>query len=143
MTATESSAGSTRSQILRFLIVGGTNTVVTYALFIGLGLLIEPWVAYTIAFFSGLTWTVFGSARFVFRASLSIPRLLLFSAWYLMIYGAGQLVIRLMNPGGFTDLVITSLLVLVVTTPLTFVGGRFVFVPRPQKVAPFQEDLSR
>lgn len=119
--------GGARGQMIRFLILGGTNTLVTYALFVGLGLFISAWIAYTIAYMVGLAWTTLGSSRFVFRARFSARRVLVFTAWYLFMFGIGQLVIRLLNPNEFTELVITSLIVLAITTPLIFIGGRYIF----------------
>jgi putative flippase GtrA len=125
--------GTLRGQALRFLVVGAANTLITYAIFIGLGLVVAPWIAFTIAFALGLVWTAFGSSRFVFRARHSTRRMLVFIGWYLLLYGIGQLVIRLISPDGLVELLITSAAVLVVTTPLTFIGGRYVFgrAPRP------------
>jgi putative flippase GtrA len=119
-------------QLLRFLIVGGANTVVTYAVFTGLGLLIEPWIAYTVAFAIGLVGTSIASSRFVFRARFSLIRVLLFVGSYLMIYGVGITIVRLADPQTLGDLLATSLIVLAATTPLVFLVGRFIFTrPMP------------
>lgn len=121
----------TVGQVIRFLIVGGANTLITYAIFVGLGLVIAPWLAYTIAFVLGLLWVSFGSARIVFRSKVSARKLGLFCGWYLLIFGVGQLVIRLVNPSDFVSLTVTSLIVLICTTPLTFIGGKYLFRPTP------------
>jgi prolipoprotein diacylglyceryltransferase len=51
----------------------------------------------------------------------------LFSAWYLLVYGVGRIVVHFLEPKGFLDLAITSFAVLVATTPLSFLGGRLIF----------------
>jgi putative flippase GtrA len=114
-------------QILRFLVVGGSNTLVTYAIFVALGLIIPPWIAYTIAFAIGLVWVALGSSRFVFRAAFSLKRVAIFIGCNLVVYGLGQILIRLVQPDGLLELVLTSLLVLVVTAPVTFILGRYIF----------------
>jgi putative flippase GtrA len=116
-----------RGQALRFLFVGGINTIATYGIFIGLGLLIPAWIAYSIAFALGLVWVVLGSSRFVFRSATSVKQIALFSAWYLLVYGVGRIVVHFLEPKGFLDLAITSFAVLVATTPLSFLGGRLIF----------------
>jgi len=116
-----------RGQAIRFLVVGGINTLATYAVFIVLGLFITAWIAYSVAFALGLAWVVFGSSRFVFKATTSAKKIALFSGWYLLIYGVGRLVVHVFNPVGLFELAITSLVVLVVTTPLSFLGGRLIF----------------
>jgi putative flippase GtrA len=127
MSAVNRSRSALLSQAWRFLIVGGLNTLLTYAVFIGLGLVMPPWIAYSIAFALGLLWTGFGSSRFVFRGDKSFRRMLLFLGWYLLLFGLGQLVVHLVNPSGFPQLVVVSAIVILVTAPLTFIGGRFVF----------------
>lgn len=132
-----------KDQIIRFVVLGGMNTLLTYALFIGLGLLIPAWIAYTIAYFAGLVWTTLGSSRFVFRARFSGRRVLIFAAWYLFMFGIGQLVIRLVDPHGFAQLVITSGIVLAITTPLIFLGGRYIFVHTAADTAPEKGRVDR
>jgi putative flippase GtrA len=122
-------------QALRFVLVGAINTAATYAIFVGLGLFIAPWIAYSIAFALGLLWVTVGSSRYVFRRRFSWRRALTFAAAYLSIFAVGQLVIRLVSPVGLPGLLLTSLVVLAVTTPLSFVAGRFVFRPsRPEQM---------
>jgi len=130
------------AQVARFLIVGGTNTLFTYVVFAGLGLLIDPWLAYTIAFTLGLLWTSFASSRFVFRVRFSPTRTLLFLGAYLVIYSIGLVIVRLIDPQTFVDLLITSLIILITTTPLVFLVGRLIFtrqapgeVPRTNRKA--------
>jgi len=124
-------------QFVRFLAVGGANTLLTYAVFTGLGLLIEPWIAYTIAFALGLIVTSTASSRFVFRVRFSLLRLLLFVASYLVIYGVGSAIVRLVDPQTLGDLLVTSLIILVTTTPLVFLVGSFIFTrPVSEPVPP-------
>lgn len=120
-------------QAIRFIFVGLANTLVTYVIFFALGLVMEPWIAYTIAFFVGLLWVVFGSSRIVFKAETSPVRLVKFAAWYLAVFSVGQLVVYFTKPEGPLGLAITSIAVLLVTTPLGFLGGRLIFRARPKE----------
>jgi putative flippase GtrA len=125
------------NSVVRFLVVGAINTLATAAIFVGLGLVIPPAVAYLIAFAIGLVWVVFGSSRFVFRAKSGLRNLVAFAVLYLIVFGCGQLVIRLLDPQGLPSLVLTSLAVIAVTTPLTYLGGRLIFRAAPDiAVAP-------
>lgn len=116
-----------RGQALRFLLVGGINTLATYIIFILLGLFIPAWIAYSIAFALGLVWVVFGSGRFVFKSSISVRQVVLFAAWYLLVYAVGRVVVHFLAPETLLDLAITSIVALVITTPLSFLGGRLIF----------------
>jgi len=131
------------NSLVRFLVVGGINTLVTYAIFVGLGLVIPPSIAYLVAFVLGLAWVVFGSSRFVFRASGGGPgRLVAFAALYLIVLGLGQLVIHLVKPDGFWPLVLTSVIVIAITTPLNYLGGRFIFRGQSDPAAHDKEELT-
>ena len=117
---------SVRRQGLLFLIVGGANTAFVYSLFVMLGLVMSASVAYTIAFVAGLTWVIFGTSRVVFKAR-STPRMLGFGALYLAVYGAGRLVVHELHPSGIAELVVTSAALILLTVPISFVGGRLIF----------------
>lgn len=131
------------NSVVRFLVVGGVNTVATYAVFIALGLVIPPSIAYLIAFALGLIVVVFGSSRFVFRASGGgARRLVAFGALYLVVLGLGQFIIHLIKPEGFWPLVLTSVIVIAVTTPLNYLGGRFIFRAATNPANPEKEELT-
>ena len=113
---------------MRYLGVGAVNTVATYAIFVLLGLVITPGWAYTVAYLVGLVWVVFGSSRFVFGGGRPW-QLVLFAAWYLAVYGVGRLVVLLIAPRGLRALLVTSVVIVAITVPLSFVGGRYIFRP--------------
>ena len=113
---------------VRFLVVGGINTVATYGIYVALGLIVEPWLAYTIAYLVGLAWVAFGTSRLVF-ASRHVGHIAKFMGWYLALYLVGRLIILLIAPEGFAALLISSLVVIGVTVPLTYLGGRLIFTP--------------
>lgn len=114
-----------RQQVVRFLAVGVVNTVATYALFVGLGLVMSAALAYTIAFALGLCWVAFGTSTYVF-GSRHPKRIVTYALWYVLVYIVGQLVIAHMSPEGLRSLLLTTGALMVVTVPLTFVGGRLI-----------------
>jgi putative flippase GtrA len=125
-------SSSTRSKlelqaVMRFLLVGGANTVLSYGIFIGLGLILPNWLAYTIAYLAGLAVTTFATSRWVFRARLTLTKTVSYVAWYLLLFGFGQLIIAIVHPRGFLQLAVTSILLIALTTPLSYLGGRFIF----------------
>jgi putative flippase GtrA len=123
-------------QALRFLVVGGLNTLLTYAIFFLLGLVLPAWLAYTIAYAVGLVWVAVGTSRLVFDFRGSWQRPVLFAAWYLALYGIGQLVIAIIAPRDPAALAVTSLAILIVTVPLSFLGGRLLFRDRAEGTEP-------
>jgi putative flippase GtrA len=116
----------------RFLVVGLANTVVTYAIFVVLGLLIPPEVAYTVAFLVGLLWVSLGTSRFVFRSRGRPWRIVSFAAVYLVMYAIGRVIVELLAPADLLSLMVASIAIIAVTTPLAYVAGRFIFPAEPE-----------
>lgn len=112
---------------LRFLIAGGLNTLVTGALLSVLATLIHPFLAYTIVFAAGIVLSTYLAGAFVFRVKMSrkhvIAYVLLYVAVYLVGLGAVALAVRMGLDEAYTGLVV------LVTAPLTFLGGRLLLHP--------------
>lgn len=118
-------------QLLRFALVGGTNTAVTLALFVLLQRWLSAPVAYTIVFALGLAYTTALTATVVFGSRLSWRSAALFAGGYLAVYGIGLLVIRLLTTFWDPSSLITATVTVVVTAPLNFLVGRLLFDDRP------------
>jgi putative flippase GtrA len=116
----------------RFLVVGLANTVVTYSIFVVLGLLIPPEAAYTAAFLVGLVWVSLGTSRFVFRSRGRPWRIVSFAAVYLVVYVVGRVIVELLAPADFLSLMVASIVIIAVTTPLAFLAGHFIFPAEPE-----------
>jgi putative flippase GtrA len=111
----------------RFVAVGLANTVATYAIFVLLGLLIPPEAAYTVAFLIGLAWVSLGTSRFVFRSRGRPWRIVSFAAVYLVMYLIGRIIVELLAPADVLSLVIASIAIIAVTTPLAYLAGHVIF----------------
>ena len=61
-------------QAVRFLLVGGLNVAVSYGIFILLGLVVAPWIAYTAGYLAGLVLVTAMTPRFVFGTGTSWRR---------------------------------------------------------------------
>lgn len=115
----------------RFLIAGGLNTLVTGALLSVLATLIHPFLAYTIVFAAGIVLSTYLAGAFVFRVKMSrrhvIAYVLLYVAVYLVGLGAVALAVRMGLDEAYTGLVV------LVTAPLTFLGGRLLLHPSAEE----------
>lgn len=113
-----------RASALRFLVAGGLNTLVTGALLAALSLVIDPHVAYTLVFFAGIAFSTWMARRFVYGVPLGKGATAAYVLMYLVVYGVGLGAIALAEraglPEGGTGLVV------LVTAPLTFLGGRVI-----------------
>lgn len=121
----------TIGQLLRFLLVGGSNTLVTLALFVVLQHWLAPAMAYTVVFALGLIYTTAMTAGIVFGTRLTWRSAAVFVGWYLLVYAVGLLVVHGLHAFWQPGAVVTALLTVGVTAPLTFLGGRRLFTSPP------------
>jgi putative flippase GtrA len=121
---------STRSSVLRFLAVGGSNTMITLVLFALLARIMAPWLAYTLVFALGLAYTTMLTGRFVFGADNTRRRSGLFIVWYLTVFVIGLGVVQTVQAFGVDSPDLLALLTVLVTAPLNFLGGRWIFRDR-------------
>lgn len=117
-------------QLLRFVLLGGANTLITGVLLAVLMRVLAPPVAYTVVFVAGLVGTTLLTGRVVFRARLTWRRGIAFVAIYVAIYVWGRVVIEAAPSilGESPNLLAAA--VIVATAPLSFLGGRYVFERR-------------
>ena len=108
----------------RFALAGGVNTVVTGAALTGLSLLIDPTLAYTLVFAGGVAFATWAATRFVYGVPLGRTGIAAYVLLYLTVYLVGLGSLRLALSAGLPDA--ASGLVVLVTAPLTFLGGRLI-----------------
>ncbi|MEX5719531.1 GtrA family protein [Geodermatophilus maliterrae] len=143
-------------QLARFLLVGGSNTAITLALFVLLQQWLAPAVAYTLVFALGLAYTTAMTAQVVFGTRLTARSALLYAGWYLLVYAVGLVVVQALHSSWQPSAVVTAVLTVAVTAPLNFLGGHVLFgstpgagtAPHPDPVAtpgtiPPHDDLTR
>jgi putative flippase GtrA len=115
----------------RFVIGGGLNTVVGYAVFIALSFVLHYALAFTIAYASGVLLSYWIAAKFVFKTGFAIRSAIRFPFIYIAqyLYGLAALttlvdIFGLLRPTAM-------LLVIVTTMPLTFAWARQVMKVDP------------
>ena len=120
------------SPLLRFLIVGGGNTLITGAVVILLSLALPGWTAFTIAFALGIAFSVLLTGRWVFRSHVSPRRAMAYIGSYLVIYLVGLLVVGVLRSWGAPPAANGA--TVIVTAPLSFLAGKLVFTSPTPKV---------
>jgi len=120
-----SERSETLGAAVRFVIAGGANTLVTGALLSLLALWIDPSIAYTFVFILGIALSTWLAGAFVFRQRMTRRHVAYYVVVYVTVYLIGLLALRLAGAAGLPDAL--SGLVVFVTAPLTFLGGRLVF----------------
>jgi putative flippase GtrA len=112
--------------VLRFVVVGGTNTLITAAAFYGLATVIPARVAFTVVYLAGITFNVLVTPAFVFGVSASTRRRLLLGLWYLTTYLVGIGVISLLDDVVDAPRAVVVAITVAVTAPLSFAGARLL-----------------
>ena len=115
---------SVSSSAGRFVLAGGANTLVTGALLALLSLAIDPRLAYTVVFAAGIALSVFIADRFVYGVRMNRISKLAYIAMYVAVFLLGLAVVSYLTATGLSRG--ASGLVVLVTAPLTFLGGRLI-----------------
>jgi len=121
--------GARYGELLRFLLVGGSNTLVTLVLLVILQRWLSPGAAYTVVFALGLAYTTAMTATVVFGSRLTWRRGAAFAGWYLLVYAVGLGVVQIMTTLWEPSPLTTAVVTIAVTAPLNFLGGRLLFSP--------------
>lgn len=108
----------------RFLVAGGANTLLTAGLLALLSLVVDPRLAYTVVFAAGVVLSTVLADRFVYGVRMSRPAVVAYVGLYVAVYLVGLLAVHLGTSAGLPDA--AASLVVVVTAPLTFLGGRVI-----------------
>jgi putative flippase GtrA len=116
-----------RSTVFRFLLSGGLNTALTYLLYLGLLLVLDYWVAYTLSFVAGIALSYLINRKLVFRAARSWLSALLFPTVYLAQYVIGLCVVHVWIKMLVLPAALAPLAAVAVTLPVTFILSRAVF----------------
>ena len=114
-----------RSEFTRFLLVGATNTLFSYLLYLILLKFLPYIVAYTFSYCAGIVLSYFLNVFFVFKKNVSIASFLKFPVVYAIQYALGALVLWLLVGSGISP-TWAMIGVLVVTIPVTFIASRFI-----------------
>jgi putative flippase GtrA len=112
--------------VLRFGLIGGTNTVVSSAAFYSLAAVLPARVAFTLVYVAGLALVSVITPRYVFGTRPPRHRRLLLVLWYLATYFVGIAMITLLRSEVSTERVVVVLGTVMVTAPLGFIGGRLL-----------------
>jgi putative flippase GtrA len=114
-----------RTEFSRFLLVGVTNTLFSYLLYLLLLQFLPYIVAYTLSYCAGIVLSYFLNVHFVFKKNVSLASFLKFPFVYAIQYALGALVLWLLVGAGITP-TWAMIGVLIVTIPVTFFASRFV-----------------
>jgi putative flippase GtrA len=120
---------SSGSQVVRFLGVGGANSLVTGCIFLVMSYLIQPTLAYTIAFGLGILFSVSVTPRLVFRDRASVGKRAAYAVWYLVVYVIGLGIVYVLHERLGLERWLVVAVTAAGTAGLSYLGARYLFVP--------------
>lgn len=123
--------GGGRRPFLRFLLSGGVNTLLTYALYLLLMKFMPYWLAYSASFTTGIGLTYALNRLFVFGEHRGVRSFLGLPLVYGIQYVIGLLLLWLWVVVAGLDARLGPLISAAITAPLTFFMTRSLFVERP------------
>ena len=118
------------SSAVRFIITGGINTIVTYAVFFVLSFVLISQIAYTISYFLGILLSYVLNTVFVFRSGFSAKKLFQFPMVYLIQYVYGVITLTIITDYFSISPRIAMIFVIITSIPLTYVLSRWILTRR-------------
>lgn len=115
-----------RREFARFLLVGATNTLLSYLLYLLLLTFLSYLSAYSIAYCAGIMFSYFLNVHFVFKKQVSLATFLKFPVVYVIQYALGATTLWLLVGKAGLSPACAMIAVIIVTIPVTFLASRFV-----------------
>lgn len=115
----------TKTEPLRFLFMGGVNTLFSYLVYLIALLAASPKAAYTISFIAGVLTSYLLHLKITFRTTHSRQKIILYPLIYIAQYFIGLLILTISITAGFAK-ELAPIFVIIVNVPLSFFVGRFV-----------------
>jgi putative flippase GtrA len=117
-------------EFARFLVAGGINTALTYALYL---VLLEPLgylSSYSVAYVVGIVLSYFLASRFVFRTGTSIASFFRYPLVYVAQYLVGSIVLWACVEWAGMKKEIAVLVAVAATIPVTYFVSRVILSPK-------------
>ena len=122
-----------RHEIGRFVVCGAVNAVLTYGIYVTFVAFLSYRISYTISFVSGIAFSYYVNARFVFLTKMDPLKAVLYLLVYLTQYLVGLGCLFLLIDVARLNKLFAPLLTLLITVPLTFIAARYVMRRSPAR----------
>lgn len=111
---------------IKFLLIGGANTVITYLIYLGLLKLLDYSIAYTVAYVSGMVISYFGHTLFSFNGKANFKSFIQYPLVYLVQFLVSYLIIYVLINALSVSEPLAPLISIILTIPLTFVMTKMI-----------------
>ena len=114
----------------RFLIAGIVNTILSYLVYFLLLTFMSYTLAYSVAYCVGIVISYFLNARYVFVQPLKLRQFLRFPIVYIVQYGLGIAILKLLVETGSVGPRLGMVFVILITIPVTFLLSKYLLVSK-------------
>lgn len=110
-----------KREFTKFLVVGVTNTVLAYSVYIVFNLFLSYTMAYSVAYFAGFISSYFLNSKWVFQTDVSWKKFFTYPLVYLVQFILSLVVLRMLVERFHVSEELSPLIVIVISIPVTFV----------------------
>ena len=114
------------NEFVRFIIVGASNTAITFILYLWIANFVDYRIAYTITYALGVVVAYFLSSMFVFKVPVSLSRFFKYPIVYIIQYVYGVMAIWFISETLMVRHEYAMAFVVITSIPLTFVVTRYI-----------------
>jgi putative flippase GtrA len=114
------------AEFIKFILVGLTSTVLTYLIYLLLLQALHYQIAYAIAYIIGIVYSYFANSKFTFKERLKIKKFIAYPIVYVVQYSLCVALLYLFISVFGMHKALAPLLVIIVTTPITFIFSRYI-----------------
>jgi putative flippase GtrA len=115
-------------ELVRFLVVGGINTLCGYVIYLVFNLFLAYKIAYTIAYVAGILISYSLNAKWVFKSGPSWKSFVVFPSVYLVQYLISILLLGYIVVGLGVPETLAFIPVVILTIPVTFGMSKVIFL---------------
>ncbi|MEO0595298.1 MAG: GtrA family protein [Chloroflexota bacterium] len=116
----------TKSETLRYILVGGLNTGITYLIYLLVLLFAQYIIAYTVSYVSGIVISYVLNSLLVFRQPLQWSKAIQYPVVYVVQFIIGSILITFFVEVLAIDPSLAALANVIVLLPISFILTRFI-----------------
>lgn len=117
-------------EFIRFILVGGGNTLLTFGIYALLLRIMSYSIAYTISYIIGILVSYLMNTRLVFMGSFEIKKAVQYPLVYIVQYLIGLVALYILVDYFNINRLLASPLIVLVTIPVTFLMSRWIIKGR-------------
>ncbi len=117
-------------QFIKFIGVGGFNTLISYALYVILLLIFNYQISYTITYIFGIMLSYWLNLKLVFKEKSSTKKMVLFPLVYLLQYIISIFILYIIVEKFNISELLGPIIIVIITLPITFLLSKNILTKK-------------